>query len=208
MTLILKISFTFTLFYTADTLQCYTCESEECSETTLETCSGGEVCSTMTTVFGHLGTRVSKECITREETCVFMDATTKTSMSGGYSHTSNIAYCCSTDGCNRNTLPALNDKPNKLQCYSCKSEEDKVCNTTVQCVGVEDHCFKYTVPARDGSNDGRHLGCASANVCRRYETSPSTLNFNCCKGSLCNNAMDIGLSSLPLLLGLLIISLV
>nr|XP_046211183.1 uncharacterized protein LOC124039289 isoform X2 [Oncorhynchus gorbuscha]XP_046211184.1 uncharacterized protein LOC124039289 isoform X2 [Oncorhynchus gorbuscha]XP_046211185.1 uncharacterized protein LOC124039289 isoform X2 [Oncorhynchus gorbuscha] len=54
MKLILKISFTFTLFYTADTLQCYTCESDECSEATLELCSRGEVCSTRTTVFGDL----------------------------------------------------------------------------------------------------------------------------------------------------------
>ncbi|KAM9411232.1 uncharacterized protein ACWYII_026054 isoform 1-T2 [Salvelinus alpinus] len=208
MELILTIFFTFALFYTADTLQCYTCESDECNGTTLEMCSGGEVCSTMTTVFGHLGTRVSKACTTREETCVFMDATTKISISGGYSHTSNSVYCCSTDGCNKNTLPALSDKPNKLQCYTCKSKEDQVCNTIVQCVGVEDHCFKHTVPAGDGSNDGRHLGCASADVCRWPETAPSTPNFNCCEGSLCNKAMGVGLSSLPLLLGLLIISLV
>lgn len=39
----------------ADALQCYTCESDECSEATLEMCSGGEVCSTRTTVFGDLG---------------------------------------------------------------------------------------------------------------------------------------------------------
>ncbi|XP_024257213.1 urokinase plasminogen activator surface receptor-like isoform X2 [Oncorhynchus tshawytscha] len=208
MKLILKISFTFTLFYTADTLQCYTCESDECSEAALEMCSGGEVCSTRTTVFGGLGTRVSKDCTTREETCVFMDATTRTSISGGYTHTSNAAYCCSTDGCNKNTLPVLSDKPNKLQCYTCKSKEDQVCNTVVQCVGVEDHCFKYTVPVGDGSNDGRHLGCASADVCRWSETSPSTPNFNCCEGSLCNKATGIGQSSLPLLLGLLLISLV
>ncbi|XP_010890166.2 protein RoBo-1 [Esox lucius] len=210
MNLILNISFTFLLLYTVESLQCYTCMSEECNETMLQTCSSGDICSTSTKQLGPLGTRVSKECSSIEESCVSLATTTILSVSSGYSHASNTAYCCRTDGCNLKTLSVLSDKPNTLQCYTCNSKEDRVCDTTLKCIGVEDHCFNFTEPTHDGSNDEENvpsLGCASADFCSLFETHYLPNNFQCCKGNLCNKALGMSLKSPLVLLGVLVISL-
>ncbi|XP_051779970.1 uncharacterized protein LOC114669451 [Erpetoichthys calabaricus] len=61
-----------------------------------------------------------------------------------------------------------------------------MCQTTVSCKGVEDHCFI--------SDDGTNLyqGCASKSICDNSSISSSYLHINlnagiqCCQGTLCN----------------------
>ncbi|KAJ7987879.1 hypothetical protein DPEC_G00331170 [Dallia pectoralis] len=182
MNLLLKISFTFLLLYTVESLQCYTCMSEDCSEPMLKTCSSGDICSTTTNLWGPSATRVSKECSRIEESCVVLDTTSILSVSSGYSQNTNMAYCCKTDGCNLKTLSVLSDQPNSLQCYTCNSRNDKVCNTTLKCIGVQDHCFNFKGPTLDGRTDEENvpgLGCVSADLCSWFETHHLTKNFKC-----------------------------
>ncbi|KAL0984037.1 hypothetical protein UPYG_G00136230 [Umbra pygmaea] len=207
MSVTLKLSITSALlFYTVEALQCYSCASKECNETTLMTCSAEDICST-STIWATVGSKVSKECSMRGENCVFMNKTTIMSVRTGYSHISYISYCCSMDGCNQNTL-SVPSEPNALKCYTCMSEEDKVCNTPLKCVGVEDQCFRG--PSDEGHNDDQNVirrGCASTDLCRSNTHHLST-NIYCCKGSLCNHAWGMTLSLLSFLLALLIKSLV
>ncbi|XP_024257216.1 urokinase plasminogen activator surface receptor-like [Oncorhynchus tshawytscha] len=205
MKLILTISCAFTLFYTADMLNCYTCEPEDekCRTTVLKNCVKA-VCSTLTSIeYPSDSIRVSKGCTYVAKNCYFMDKVTELSMNNGYSQASQSSFCCNTTGCNIDTLPALSDKPNKLQCHTWVNGTYEV----LQCIGIEDHCFKYKQLTPDGGKVTIYGGCASSDSCL-WSEMPNQTNLNCCKGSLCNKAMGMSLSSLPLLLGLLLISLV
>ncbi|CAJ1059447.1 hypothetical protein L3Q82_026078 [Xyrichtys novacula] len=100
-----------------------------------------------------------------------------------------------------------------LQCFTCSGPQDTVCDTIVQCVGIEDRCFK-TVLSVEGKT-GPMLGCASANLCEGHtelEKSPHSLPSQlpsapqCCGTSLCNSAPTFRLSVVPVLLSLVALS--
>ncbi|XP_010890167.1 phospholipase A2 inhibitor and Ly6/PLAUR domain-containing protein [Esox lucius] len=204
MRFILTIAFMLPLLYTADTLQCYTCElgDKSCSVTTLQNCTGG-MCSSLTKVNGPSDSiTVSKKCVYVPESCYLMGQVNTLSVNNGYSKVSQSSFCCDTTGCNKDTLPALSDKANQLRCYTRINGSREI----LQCVGVEDHCFKYDAPASHGGKVVVYQGCASSDSCS-WSEKPPQINLNCCKGNLCNNALGLGLSSPSLLLGLLIISL-
>ncbi|XP_051779969.1 uncharacterized protein LOC127526859 [Erpetoichthys calabaricus] len=101
-----------------------------------------------------------------------------------YGYGSNIwsSVCCTTDICN--SYPAsLPSKPNGLECCA---GTDGTCQSTVICLGIEDHCFI----SDDGTNV--YQGCSSRSVCENPGNFSSFLQMSlsqwteCCQGSFCN----------------------
>ncbi|XP_046905845.1 phospholipase A2 inhibitor and Ly6/PLAUR domain-containing protein-like [Hypomesus transpacificus] len=72
---------------------------------------------------------------------------------------SESVLCCDSDGCNKQTLPVPSQEPNGLQCDSCSSYSDTVCNNPANCVGLEDTC------AVVNASTGLFKGCISSNMC-------------------------------------------
>ncbi|KAG7326265.1 hypothetical protein KOW79_009666 [Hemibagrus wyckioides] len=53
--------------------------------------------------------------------------------------------CCESDNCNCIIIPEPDNKPNGLQCLSCKGLTDTTCSSYISCVGNQDHCMTGTV---------------------------------------------------------------
>ncbi|XP_041648007.1 uncharacterized protein LOC121512682 [Cheilinus undulatus] len=116
--------------------------------------------------------------------------------------------CCNTDDCNNDTLTYPDLKLNGLNCSTCADQT--VCNTTVECYGNQDHCFKRTVTER-GQIIQIH-GCASANVCGHHPDWERKFFFqifylgnassNCWKAALRDSALTTRLSLSLFLLAL------
>uniref|UniRef100_A0A8B9GQB4 UPAR/Ly6 domain-containing protein n=1 Tax=Astyanax mexicanus TaxID=7994 RepID=A0A8B9GQB4_ASTMX len=109
--------------------------------------------------------------------------------------------CCSTDLCNKQSVPALSrGSPNGRKCYTCANNQ---CTGSVDCEGDEDHCINIKSSA--GNVKVTLKGCASKSVCDGVQGSMSTAgvsgSLNCCQGNLCNGAERFYLSLFLLILG-------
>ncbi|CAJ1059448.1 phospholipase A2 inhibitor and Ly6/PLAUR domain-containing protein-like [Xyrichtys novacula] len=132
----------------------------------------------------------------------------------GSSRVATSGYCCNTDGCNnRNVKVSDVQTRNGLQCFTCSGPQDTVCDTIVQCVGIQNRCFK-SIMSMQGKT-GPVLGCVSANLCEgNIEGERSLFSMpvqilsapQCCGTSLCNSAPTFRLSVVPVLLGLVALS--
>uniref|UniRef100_UPI003AADFBD9 phospholipase A2 inhibitor and Ly6/PLAUR domain-containing protein-like n=1 Tax=Centroberyx gerrardi TaxID=166262 RepID=UPI003AADFBD9 len=194
MKLILTLALIWTLFNTAEALQCHTCISDDpqCRDTLLIPCfsDSDQRCATAafkTTLLGNSTQRIDKSCV---PSSLCGDGTT---YSGNFGILGSLAVsfkCCDTDGCNSETLPFPADQAsNNLQCFSCDTPQ---CNSKIQCVGEENRCFSGRVTNR--ATIVPTFGCVSANLC---EVAPQLVailaNFhfisgpNCCQGNFCNS---------------------
>ncbi|XP_074524917.1 uncharacterized protein LOC141789418 [Halichoeres trimaculatus] len=126
--------------------------------------------------------------------------------------------CCSTDGCNKKDVSFLDEQePNGLQCVT-RYPRPQSDLKELQCVGIDDRCIVL-----NGTEYGitrPFYGCASANLCED-QTNMKLLGFlfksvlgdpgllsalECCNTTLCNSAPSDKLSVIPLLLGLVALS--
>ncbi|XP_078141882.1 phospholipase A2 inhibitor and Ly6/PLAUR domain-containing protein-like [Centroberyx gerrardi] len=209
MKLILTLALIWTLFNTAEALQCQTCTSSDpqCTNTTSHTCPSDSDQRCVTAAIKATNStqhfqRILKSCVPSSHCS---DNTTY-SENFGFASLAASLKCCNTDGCNSETLPFPTDQAsNSLQCFSCDSMGSTECNSKIQCVGMEDRCFSGRVTDRPYTFPT--FGCASANLCDHLTTLPDgfthfTSGPNCCQGNLCNSAWAVKLSVFPLLLGL------
>ncbi|KAI3369113.1 hypothetical protein L3Q82_026078 [Scortum barcoo] len=128
---------------------------------------------------------------------------------------STVSLPCTTETtmCATFTIQVPAQTNNNLQCFTCNGTD---CSTKLQCVGIQDRCFKanYTL----GNNTTPLFGCVSKSVCdtiTNLENLPViqnvTGNFtsgpSCCSSNLCNDACCFRLGVPHLLLGLLIFTL-
>ncbi|XP_039595579.1 uncharacterized protein LOC120517373 [Polypterus senegalus] len=80
-------------------------------------------------------------------------------------------------------MASLPSEPNGLECCA---GTDGTCQSTVICLGIEDHCFI----SDDGTNV--YQGCSSRSVCENPGNFSSFLQMSlsrwteCCQGSFCN----------------------
>ncbi|XP_067874890.1 urokinase plasminogen activator surface receptor-like [Heterodontus francisci] len=109
-----------------------------------------------------------------------------------YLHTT----CCSSDLCNDDVVPEIEDsKLNGLECHGCLTGTETGCSnlkTTVKCRGQQDHCVHTSGEFR-GLDPSTYVfkGCASDFVCQEPSTFAifnfdPTNAFYCCKDNMCN----------------------
>lgn len=176
------------------TLQCFNCISAEGQCTTTDTveCKAGEMCSALrinieTSGFGV--TTVRRTCL-GEDVCNGVNALESGitySASVGVASLFDFISCCNSTKCNDKNIPEPNKTPNGLTCAACSNLTDTICNTTVSCVGDQDHCLT----ANDTSGSLFNLnvsstvkGCASKTFCDNSEMG----QLSCCLGNLCNGS--------------------
>ncbi|XP_067086920.1 phospholipase A2 inhibitor gamma subunit B-like [Osmerus mordax] len=162
MKLILTLCITWALLLTGESLQCFTCIGATCINPPTVNCSSNSVCQfTALQSSSVKDPFVGKSCVAASNCMTPLNVmTTQLSVNLGFNNLRQTQLCCNQDGCNNQTLPVL--KSNGLNCPSCINLSDTVCNTTVDCVGVEDNCISVKVP---GSINTVLKGCASANLC-------------------------------------------
>ncbi|XP_039595659.1 uncharacterized protein LOC120517407 [Polypterus senegalus] len=105
------------------------------------------------------------------------------SINSGLQTSTWVSQCCSTDVCNTENadMPGI---PNGLVC--CGGNDD-FCQSTVNCLGVQDQCFTSDI----GGIISR--GCSSKSVCADPVNASAVLQMSlspqmqCCEGHLCNN---------------------
>ncbi|XP_042073645.1 integumentary mucin C.1-like, partial [Haplochromis burtoni] len=147
---------------TAGALQCQTCTDQTCSSTVPITCSSGKMCVTATilaTSSGNTTTEIYKACAS-SSLCPAMGSQTF-SVDLGVQSALASATCCNTDNCNSQTLAA--PTPQSSNGQLCNICSNPLCNTPIQCQGVEDQCFQSTM--NDGTKTFPAYGCASTNLC-------------------------------------------
>ncbi|XP_067086800.1 phospholipase A2 inhibitor and Ly6/PLAUR domain-containing protein-like [Osmerus mordax] len=159
MKLILTISITWALLLTVESLQCFECDPP-CTSEVLTTCpsSSDSVCLTHTLFVDKTITK-GKYCTQSVECRTRLNVQLDYSLNFGVDPMSESVLCCDSDGCNKQTLPVPSQDPNGLQCDSCSSYSDTVCNTPANCVGLEDTCAVVNV------STGVVKGCISSNLC-------------------------------------------
>ncbi|KAI4877763.1 hypothetical protein NFI96_028381, partial [Prochilodus magdalenae] len=182
------------------TLSCYQCKPDASGtcKTTQAVCT--DHCASVTTFVRSGG----QEHAISAKGCAAIEECVSGSMNLGVTKTAINTKCCSTDLCNRKTLPALSGTQNGRSCYTCV---DNDCRNTLNCVGDENRCI--TVNATDSGTPVTMKGCASKSVCNASKSSIwgkkklTIIEMSCCKGNMCNSAADLKLSLLIMLVSLL-----
>ncbi|XP_039892912.1 integumentary mucin C.1-like [Simochromis diagramma] len=173
---------------TAGALECQTCTDQTCSSTVPITCSSETMCVTATilaTSPGNTATQIYKACASSSLCPVTSSQIFSINM--GVQSALASATCCNTDNCNSQTLdaPAPQSSNGRL-CNVCSTH---LCDTPIQCQGVEDQCFQSMMT--DGTNTFPAYGCASTNLCAAA-SSLKSLPFmksigTITKGPTCNS---------------------
>ncbi|CAI5636912.1 phospholipase A2 inhibitor and Ly6/PLAUR domain-containing protein-like [Oreochromis niloticus] len=126
---------------TAGALQCQTCIDEKCSSTVPLTCTSEMMCVTATilaTSSRTKGKQIYKACAS-SSLCPSTGSQTF-SIDLGVRRALTSATCCNMDNCNSKTLAAPTPQShNGRQCNICSTP---LCNTPLQCQGVEDQCIQ------------------------------------------------------------------
>ncbi|XP_046905817.1 phospholipase A2 inhibitor and Ly6/PLAUR domain-containing protein-like [Hypomesus transpacificus] len=161
MKLILTISITWALLLTVESLLCFEC-NPPCTNEVLTICryQSDAVCLTHTLLVGKKIIK-GKYCTQSVECRTRLNVQLDYSLNFGIDPMSESVLCCDSDRCNKQTLPAPSQEPNGLQCDSCSSYSDTVCNTPANCVGLEDTCAVvngYTVNSH-GPPELQHSIC-------------------------------------------------
>ncbi|XP_053355384.1 phospholipase A2 inhibitor and Ly6/PLAUR domain-containing protein-like isoform X2 [Clarias gariepinus] len=185
-------------FYSVSMLQCLKCKSksDQCIDTLTQQCGPDEICGSAAFSINlaeqnENKTEVIRECV-KQEVCDQQDAVGKdvfTTINGEMGNGSFYWSCCESDNCNNITItfPEPDTRPNGLKCLTCNSYTDRFCNSTVPCVGNQDHCLTFKVLFFLGME--MSMGCISKALC---DASESFLGpFKCCSGNLCNKMQSL-----------------
>ncbi|XP_062308533.1 phospholipase A2 inhibitor and Ly6/PLAUR domain-containing protein-like isoform X2 [Osmerus eperlanus] len=141
MKLILTLCITWALLLTGESLQCFTCTNATCTNPPVN-CSSNSVCQSTTTSSSEKEQSVNKSCVAASNCMTPLNVTTtQLSVNLGFANFRQTQLCCDQDGCNNQTLPEPVPNSNGRKCPSCRNVFDTVCNTPVDCVGVEDNCI-------------------------------------------------------------------
>ncbi|XP_046905398.1 extracellular matrix protein A-like [Hypomesus transpacificus] len=162
MKLILTLCITWALLLTGESLQCLTCTDATCTNPPVTCPSNSSVCQSSTIQSSIVkDPSVSKSCVEASNCMTPLNVTTtQLSVNLGFANFRQTQLCCDQDSCNNQTLPVPSS--NGRKCSSCISVLDKVCNTPVDCVGVEDNCIHVNVT---GAINTVLKGCASSSLC-------------------------------------------
>ncbi|KAI1886293.1 hypothetical protein AGOR_G00212510 [Albula goreensis] len=138
--------------------------------------------------------------------CLESDLCLDGSFNNGMARVTVSAECCDSDSCNTEpATPLADNSPNGRQCFTCEGD---LCNKTLDCQGPEDRCFSASL---SGNNQTQmEKGCVSKSICDNaenpvLESLPISLNLTCCKGNFCNSAPRVGQSSFLLLFLLMLL---
>ncbi|KAF4079350.1 hypothetical protein AMELA_G00192200 [Ameiurus melas] len=192
MKLLLAFYFFSALFSSVTMLECLNCnvESGSCSTTRLQKCPPSNLCAALIYNYSIPGLNVNK--IGEIHGCLPQAACNQANPSvleTTYSANVGVANgflsisCCESESCNCIIIPELDNKPNGLQCLSCKRLTDTECISSISCVGSQDHCMTGTVL------DLANLtikGCASKSFCDADFQNSTLGDVHCCSGNLCN----------------------
>ncbi|XP_017295158.1 urokinase plasminogen activator surface receptor [Kryptolebias marmoratus] len=166
-----------------DTLRCYECTSEasgDCTETIQECSSEDYRCAALRVV--HYQNGVFAEMKTKE--CAPAEQCMEDSVSTGTMKSMYVSKCCTEDLCNTKHISDFYVNPNGKKCFTCNGTE---CTATINCMGIEDHCFTLT-----GKTPGEFMkGCCSKHLCSANSTSQIKnmigSEMSCCQGDYCNS---------------------
>ncbi|XP_056142889.1 urokinase plasminogen activator surface receptor-like [Lampris incognitus] len=128
------------------------------------------------------------------KSCAMLFQCINGSINFGITRTQISSRCCSTDLCNSQNIPVLNNSnPNGRRCFTCNSQD---CAATLDCLGEEDRCITTKVEVGNKKMDMK--GCASKSVCiggaAAQMGGSMTGDLNCCEGNLCNYSKSIEVS--------------
>ncbi|XP_076840548.1 urokinase plasminogen activator surface receptor-like [Brachyhypopomus gauderio] len=134
------------------------------------------------------------------KTCAVPAECVNGSLSTGFFNQTFSTKCCSTDLCNRQSVPALPAQfPNGRSCYICDIL-GKNCSEIMGCEGNQHYCITATVETA-----GKKMtikGCSSKSYCTgaalRLQMAGSSSDVKCCAGDLCNSAVSVRMSLLML----------
>ncbi|XP_026202309.1 phospholipase A2 inhibitor and Ly6/PLAUR domain-containing protein-like isoform X2 [Anabas testudineus] len=194
-----------------ESLQCYHRQFSSSGPPFLRTCgSANGCCATITaqdTFDGIERPLVIKSCL--PSFLCDLDNQVLSFSDSGKTATASV-HCCKTDGCNIQDKPFPgHGKKNGLKCPTCTWNPDGFwsCNSTLECVGVQDRCIAANVDVYN--TVGPIVGCVSAKTCEIFSiVSDLLVHFvgnitpSVAGASFCNSAWMINPGIVPLLLGL------
>uniref|UniRef100_A0A3B3DKC8 UPAR/Ly6 domain-containing protein n=1 Tax=Oryzias melastigma TaxID=30732 RepID=A0A3B3DKC8_ORYME len=171
----------------AHALKCYQCmtsDPEGCTDQEVECPSENHQCASS---FIFISGGSPSETI-QMKGCFLPEECNEYSAIYGEEKRLRISKCCKSDLCNTEPVPEPSEPvPNGLQCFGCVGDD---CNRTVNCEGIEDHCFTETVSFSIITRTRK--GCASKSVCSAGESNSGEESFgikrSCCQGNFCNAA--------------------
>ncbi|XP_053355386.1 uncharacterized protein LOC128527108 [Clarias gariepinus] len=199
MKLLLALYLLSLFFYSVSMLQCLKCESKsnQCIDTLTQQCGPDELCGYSAFSMNFPGqnennTEVKRECVERK-VCDQLGAVGKdvfATMDGGLVNGSIFMSCCESDNCNNITTPEPDTRPNGLKCLTCRDLKG-LCNSTVSCVGNQDHCLTFKVLFFQELE--LPMGCVSKPLCGQSKSLFG--QFQCCSGNLCNKRQSLDQST-------------
>lgn len=211
MKLILSLTLIWTLSSTAEAVECWDGKGTDIKQQTLRSCNSTELCATVA-LQGYVDRTFTQDTIRWcLPSSIFSEGKHTFSSSVGLASMAASVHLCNTDRCNSQVIPYPDvQKKNNLQCFTCDDLFSAVCNKTLQCVGVQDRCMSMTVTDKEGKTV-HNFGCVSANSCEPASLMelPPDLPFKflnepkCCGSSFCNSAWSVKLNVIPLLFGII-----
>ncbi|XP_058258185.1 urokinase plasminogen activator surface receptor-like [Hemibagrus wyckioides] len=194
MKLLLVFYFSSSLFGSVTMLDCldYTSLSGRCSTTFSQQCPPDNLCASLIYNYSVPGFKVNM--IGEIHGCLPQAVCNQKNSSGletTYSANVGVAKgflsisCCESDNCNCIIIPEPDNKPNGLQCLSCKGLTDTTCSSYISCVGNQDHCMTGTVLTLANLTI---KGCASKGFCDANFQNSTLADVHCCPGRFCNRS--------------------
>ncbi|XP_060774449.1 phospholipase A2 inhibitor gamma subunit B-like [Neoarius graeffei] len=206
MKLLLALYISFSLFFSVTMLDCLNCTSDSglCNTTFSQQCPPGNSCTPLRYNYSVPGLNVKMigeihGCLPQAVCNQANPGVLETTYSANVGVASGFLSisCCESDNCNIIIIPEPDNKPNGLQCLSCKRLTDTTCTSSISCVGSQGHCMTEQVRFLDLANL-TIKGCASKSFCDISFQNSTLGDVHCCSRNLCNgseawNRQDVGL---------------